>query len=101
MNPTPVTEYDIRQLKADGDLNAYLHQAIAAARAIRDRQRALVLRHHDLADRLTQPPISFARPDCWTGYIQPEHLATGQPNRSPIRTALLEIVTEAEQRRAS
>lgn len=101
MNPTQVNEYDIRLLRADGDLAAYLHQAIAAARALCDRRRAMVLAQYDLAERLTQPPINSARPDCWNGYVAPERLETGQLNPSPIRAALLGIVTEAQQRRAS
>lgn len=100
MNPTSISEYDIRQLKADGDLNAYLHQAVADARAICARRRALVLAHHDLAERLTQPPASFTRPDCWTGYIPPE-TCHGRPNTSPVRAQLLQVVAEAQSRRAS
>jgi hypothetical protein len=98
---TELIEQDIRELRQQGDLGAYLRDLILAARTEQEQTRALVLAQPDLADRLTKPPISFARPDCWTGYIAPERLHTGQPNLSPIRAALIGIVTEAQQRRAS
>lgn len=62
-------------------------------------RRAAVLAHPDLAARLTREPIGYARADQWNGYIPPETY-NGSHNRSPRRTALLELVTEARARDA-
>lgn len=58
-----------------------------------ERRRA-VLSHPDLAERLCEHPLSYKRPDQWTGYIPPE-MWQGQPNRSPRREALVAIYEEA------
>lgn len=57
--------------------------------------RAVVLRHPDLAARLCEPPLDYARPDQWTGYVPPA-LCSGTINDSPRRQALLALVSEAE-----
>ncbi len=63
-----------------------------------ERRRA-VLAHADLAERLCEEPLSFARPDQWTGYIPPA-VWQGTPNTSPRRRALVEIYEEALSRGA-
>ena len=98
-----LTEQDVRELRRQGDLIALMKQARAAAHAENTRRRALVLRHPDLAERLTQPPISHTTPQHWTGYVPPEYDAPsvggGQPiNTSPARRALAALVAEAEAR---
>lgn len=98
-----LTEQDVRELRQQGDLTRLLKQARAAGAAENARRRALVLKHPDLAERLTQPPISHTTPEHWTGYIPPAHdpetFGGGRPiNTSPIRAALAALVAEAEQR---
>lgn len=63
-----------------------------------ERRRA-VLAHADLAERLCEEPLSFARPDQWTGYIPPA-MWQGTPNTSPRRKALVAIYDEALSRAA-
>jgi len=64
-----------------------------------ERRRA-VLAHPDLAARLTEPPLAYSDPSRWTGYIPPE-MWQQLPNRSPRRTALVEIYEEALSRAAT
>lgn len=70
-----------------------------AARRTADR-KAAVLAHPDLAERLTQPPLNFARPDQWNGGIPPETVG-GTRNDSDRRAALVEITEEALRRNQS
>jgi|SRR5699024_3997573 len=63
-----------------------------------ERRRA-VLSHPDLAERLCEHPLSYKRPDQWTGFIPPE-MWQGQPNNSPRRLALVAIYEEALARSA-
>jgi len=77
------------------------HELLAAARAeagaaCRER-RAAVLAHPDLAARLCQPPIGYARPDQWNGYIPPATWRE-QHNDSPRRAALEVLYLEALHR---
>lgn len=58
-----------------------------------ERKRA-VLAYSDLADRLTEHPLSYKFPSQWTGYIPPA-MWQGQPNRAPRREALVAIYAEA------
>lgn len=99
------TEQDIRELRAQGDLIAFMKQARAAALAENARRRALVLRYPDLAARLTDPPVRHTTPEHWTGYIPPAYdaptLGGAAPiNHSPARAALAALVAEAERRAA-
>lgn len=91
------TPDDIRALRRDGDLSAYLTQLRDQAAAECARRRAAVLRWPDLAARLTEPPIGHTTPEQWTGYIPPSHW-NGAPNTAPARPALLNLVAEAERR---
>lgn len=67
----------------------------ATPRLQNERRRALVLRHPEVARRLTRPPLDYARPEQWTGYIPPESW-NGEHNDSPRRAALLDIIAAAE-----
>lgn len=62
----------------------------------------LVARFPDLAARLTQPPLGYARPDQWNGFVPPKWVTTAGDdwvlNDSPQRTALVEICAEAAAR---
>lgn len=91
------TPDDIRAMRRDGDLRAYLRNLRDTAAAECARRRAAVLRWPDLAARLTEPPISHATPDAWTGYIPPATF-NGGPNTHPARRALIDLTTEAEHR---
>jgi hypothetical protein len=98
-----LTEQDVRELRKQGDLTRLIKQARAEAHAENARRRALVLKHPDLAEQLTQPPINHTTPQHWTGYIPPAHdpetFGGGQPlNTSPIRAALAALLEEAERR---
>ncbi|OXS35417.1 hypothetical protein [Streptomyces sp. XY006] len=99
-----LTEQDVAVLRRNpGDLLRLIKQARTNAAQENTRRRALVLRHPDLAERLTQPPIGHTTPQHWTGYVPPEYDAPSvggsQPiNNSPIRAALAALVAEAEAR---
>jgi hypothetical protein len=73
-----------------------------AARTARQQsieQVKMVMRYRDLAERLCQPPIGYAKPEQWNGYVPPaydaERIDGVTPlNDSPRRTALLEEAAE-------
>jgi hypothetical protein len=101
---------------------------ILRAHTTNQQRRASVLAHPDLAARLTQPPLNYARPDQWNGYIPPATVDLGesealrtvgiggrgeqvvrfnqlgrrtrgeQENDAPERAALLDISREAWER---
>lgn len=62
-------------------------------------RRNVVLKYPDLAARLTQPPLDYARPDQWNGYVPPETYGNAL-NLCPRREALVEILAEAQRRDA-
>ena len=72
-------------------------EAILAAHEFNQHRRAAALKHPDLAARLTQPPLSWSRPERWNGYIPPR-MWQESPNDSPRRVALVEIAAEAMAR---
>jgi hypothetical protein len=90
---------DVSALVAEGGLREVMTIACKQATADRLERRALVLRHPDLAQRLTQQPLNFTKPEHWNGAIPPETWRE-MPNDSPLRPALLELVAEAQQREA-
>jgi hypothetical protein len=102
-----LTEQDVAELRKNkGDLIRLIKQARTNALAENARRRTLVLRHPDLAARLTEPPIRHTTPEHWTGYVPPASdapsLGGAEPiNHSPARAALVAIVAEAEQRAAT
>lgn len=91
---------DARELIAEGSMREMIRISCAQATSARIARRALVLRHPDLAERLTQQPLNFTRPEHWNGAIPPETWRE-MPNDSPLRPALLQLVAEAEAREAA
>lgn len=96
----PLSLDDARALRHDGDLGKFIHQQMAAARVECARRRGLVLRHPDLAERLTQPPFRFTRPERWNGFVPPAEWMQ-RPNDDPGRPILLALIAEAEAREAA
>jgi hypothetical protein len=96
-SPSP---WDIHDLREQGDLLRYLHQARARAAVECQQRRRQILAHPDLAARVVDI-LQLTAPEHWNGYVAPEQDCTGAPNRSPLRAALVEVVAEAEQREAS
>ncbi|MFD5031677.1 hypothetical protein ACFWM0_14865 [Streptomyces sp. NPDC058405] len=95
-----LSEQDVHALRQQQDLKAFMAQAMADAKAENARRRALVLRHEDLAAKLTEAPHRFTLPGHWTGYIPPATW-NGAANTTPVRPALLALVTEAERRQGA
>lgn len=98
MNLTPD---DIRALRQQNDLKAFINQGRRTAQDTNQRRRALVLAHPDLAAKLTEPPLAHSSPEKWTGYIPQAITCTGAINTSPVRAQLVAIVAEAERRAAN
>lgn len=94
----PLSLADARALMAENDVGRYIKHGMAEARRAAAYRRSLVLRHSDLAARLTQPPIRFSSPEKWNGYIPPATDCAGAMNTTPSRPALLALVAEAERR---
>lgn len=69
----------------------------AERRQLSETRRYRVLGHEDLAVTLTKPPLGYARPDQWSGYVPPRMWAE-QLNDSPHRAALVGICAEAATR---
>jgi hypothetical protein len=93
-------EEDLGEMRMQGDLARMWKGVSAQAKAENDRRKRLVLAHPDLAAKLTEAPIGFARPDCWSGYVAME-IGINGINRSPIRRALAALLAEAERRAAN
>ena len=94
------TEWDIHDLRGQGDLIAYLTAARQRAVADCKRRRARVLADPELAAQLTDV-LRLANAAQWSGYVPPERDGNGWPNNSPIRIALAGLVAAAELREAS
>lgn len=94
---TDLTEDDVHAMREQDDLKAYIRDACTAATNEAARIRRAVLARPDLAQQLTEPPLSCPTPEAWTGYIPPSHWH-GSHNDSPIRTQLLALLTQAETR---
>ena len=96
---TQPTQWDIHDLRHQGDLFTYL--AAARAKAIADCKQRKTRARTDpyLAEQLIDV-LRLASVDQWSGYLPPERDATGRPNSSPIRRALVEMLDEADRRAA-
>ena len=82
--------------------SACVEAARAAAKQTAD-QHKLINRYRDIAAKLCEPPLSYARPDQWHGYIPPAYDAETEGgvtrlNTSPRRAALLALLEEAAER---
>ncbi|MGW0577330.1 hypothetical protein ACWD25_15435 [Streptomyces sp. NPDC002920] len=97
----PITLADARALMAENDAGRFIKHQMAAAQRAAAHRRALVLRHPDLAERLTQPPLRHTTPEHWNGYIPPTTDCTGAINTTACRPVLLALVAEAEARSAT
>lgn len=95
----PLTYDDIRSLKAEGELGRFIKFHMAEAQRAAAYRRGLVLRHPDLAAKLTESPINHSAPEKWNGYMPPATDCTGAMNTTRCRPALLALVAEAERRR--
>ncbi|MGI5162747.1 hypothetical protein ACQEU3_47075 [Spirillospora sp. CA-253888] len=95
MNPQPA------HLRAVNLPNAEYRRARQTIQpGTRRSARDAVLTYPDLAARLCEDPIGYARPDQWNGFVPPE-IADQRHNNSPRRAALVEIVAEAHARDAA
>lgn len=95
---TPSVAYDdVRAMRAQGDLMEFIKLQMREGRAQAEARKALILRHPDLAERLTKPPLGYQRPDQWSGAIPPETF-NGVANDSPLRPVILQLLAEAEAR---
>jgi hypothetical protein len=94
------SDEDILAIRTQGDFVRLWKDTKQREQAKDDARKALVLQHEDLCQRLEQAH-GLSRAECWNGRIPPERLPSGLLNPSPIRTALLAIVAEAERRAAA
>lgn len=94
------TEWDIHDLRGQGDLMAYLTAARQRAIADCKRRRARLLADPEAAAQLVDV-LRLTSADQWSGYLPPERDGNGWPNTSLIRAALAQLVTAAELREAS
>lgn len=92
-----INEADIAELRRQGDLKSYLVRQREQAHSDCAARRALVLRNPDIAARLCAPPLNYASPEHWTGFIPPATLSSGAINTTPVRPALLDLLQQAEQ----
>lgn len=78
--------------------------AAKADRARNTEQRKLVLRYPDIAARLCEPPLNYARPGQWTGYIPPAFDGERPDGAVPMNTsryrAAFMVILEAAAERA-
>jgi hypothetical protein len=73
----------------------------AAGRNHAAENRELVLGYDDLAAQLAKPPIGYAAPQAWSGYIAPAMTPVGrgyERNLTPRRVQLVALVHAAIQR---
>jgi hypothetical protein len=91
----------VGELLRQGDMRMLLSDAAGRQSAMMRERRAAVLRHPDLAARLTGKPLNLTTPEKWTGFVPPasrEGKQQEQRNDSPYRAQLVAIVEEAQQR---
>lgn len=116
--PGPVPLGDVLGLVGNPSRSVWLRRVAAETHRRTQARRARVLAHPDLAARLCEPPLSYARPDQWNGYVPPReeaevipellrspaHIASsgratgGHPNSHGHRTGI-SVVNDAERRR--
>lgn len=78
-------------------------EAARAAARQTSEQHKLIMRYPDIRARLCDPPLGYAKPEQWHGYIPPAYDAeridgVTRLNDSPRRTALLALLEEAAER---
>ena len=93
--PKPIDPADLRDPR-------YRDAVRQGTRGLKDAEalRELVLKHPDLAERLTLWPVGHSAAQNWNGYIPPPMTCAngGRHNDSARRTALIAIVAEAMER---
>jgi|SRR5215471_1980382 len=74
---------------ATTERRTWLRQILAEAHRRTLARRERVLRYPDLAARLTEPPLNYARPEQWNGFVPPRwgQLADPEVLRSPVGEA--------------
>lgn len=93
----PIEIEDVRALLQEGGLREVIAVACREVADANAYRRALILRHPDLAVKLTKQPLNFTAPEFWNGSLPPE-MWNQVRNDSPRRPALLALVAEAEKR---
>lgn len=96
-----IETYEIAEMRAQGDFEAYRKAVHRQAIDLRNTRRAAVLAHPDLAERLKSAPLSVAEPRQWSGFVPPatvERRHSASLINSPVRAQLVAIVTEAQRR---
>jgi hypothetical protein len=80
-----------------------LRDAAVVAHKQTTEQHKLVMRYPDIAARLCDPPLRYASPNQWHGFIPPAYDrervdGTTPLNTSPYRAALMAILEAAAER---
>lgn len=92
-----VDETDVAAMRKEGDLVDFIKLGLRQGRTQAAQRRALILRHPDLAQKLTEQPINCPTPELWDGALPPE-MWREERNDSPRRPAILALITEATRR---
>lgn len=73
MEPQPLSSAlaDYVARAPEGSRRQRIGRQLLQAHEANQQRRAAVLRHPELAAELTRPPLGFARPEHWNGYIPP------------------------------
>lgn len=90
-------------MNAAAEVHGLWREKYAAAHKENQARRARVLMHPDIAAKLCEPPLSFAKPEQWNGFVPPKYLPADERgkvalNDSPRRAALVGIAAEAMRR---
>lgn len=83
---------------------ARLKPVMDEARQTTAANRAAVLAHPDLAKKLTEPPLGYARPEQWNGFVPAKLTPTEdgyELNDSGRRRAFVALIEEAHARAAA
>lgn len=78
-----------------GDRQAMYADLVRDQHEENQARRDLVLRHPDIAARLTKYPFRYPQPEDWNGYMPPE-MWRGARNDSPYRALLVRMLDDAE-----
>lgn len=90
-----IAEEDVRAMRQQGDLKEFIRLGMAQGRTDAAARKALVLRHPEIAARLTKPPFGYKSPEQWAGGVPPETF-NGTRNDSPLRPAVLQLLADAQ-----
>jgi len=96
-----IEEHEVAEMRQQGDWKAYRRAVRSEAMAVCTIRKTAVLAHPDLAEKLTENPCAFSRPELWSGYVPSatvELKHSQRANDSPYRAQLVAIVAEAQIR---